>query len=106
MESAHAHTKPLDSQECRKLKKDASNIKRGRSMFRRCPSCKRLFQAEEVKREQLGNPYEVQVPGGRGIPKFVRVENFRITYKCKSCGHEWTDVSEKTLRDHLYLHKL
>jgi hypothetical protein len=75
-------------------------------MFRRCPSCKRLFQAEEVKREQLGDAYEVQVlDGTRAYPKFERVENFRITYKCKSCGYEWTDVSEKAIHDHLYLHK-
>jgi len=35
-------------------------------MFRRCPSCKGLFQAEEVKMEQLG-AYEVQEQGYRGI---------------------------------------
>jgi hypothetical protein len=59
---------------------------------------------ERVKREQLG-AYEVQGQGYRGSPTFERVENFRITYKCKSYGYEWTDVSEKTLHDHLYLHK-
>ncbi len=71
-------------------------------MFRRCPSCGQLFQAKEVKREQLENPYEVQVPGGRaGSTVNMRIENFRVTYKCKSCSHEWTDVSAKTLHDHL-----
>ena len=74
-------------------------------MFRRCPFCKHLLVAEEVKREQLGNPYEVQVQDARGDPTFERVENFRITYKCKSCGYEWTDVSEKTLHDYFYLHR-
>jgi len=73
-------------------------------MFRSCPSCKRLFQTEEVKREQLG-AYEFQGQDYRGNPTVEHVENFRITYKCKSCGYEWTDVSEKTLHDHLYLHK-
>lgn len=72
-------------------------------MFRRCPSCGRLFQAKEVKREQLGNAYEVQLPTNKGGFVNQRVENFRVTYKCKSCGHEWTDVSEKTLHDHLNL---
>ncbi len=72
-------------------------------MFRRCSSCGRLFQAKEIKREQLGNPYEVQVPaGGRGGGTVnMRIENFKVTYKCKSCGHEWTDVTAKTLHDHL-----
>jgi len=75
-------------------------------MFRRCPSCKRVFQAEEVKRGQLGNPFEVQGRDCRGSPTFERVENFRTTCKYKSCGYERIDMSEKTLRDHLYLHKL
>ncbi len=70
-------------------------------MLRKCPSCGRLFQAKEVRREQLENPYEVQVPAMRGGYVNERVENFRITYKCKSCGYEWTDVTEKTLHDHL-----
>ena len=73
-------------------------------MFQRCPSCKRLLQAEEVNREQLG-AYEVQGQDYRGNPTVEHIENFRTTYKCKSCGYEWTDVSEKTLHDHLYLHK-
>ena len=72
-------------------------------MFRRCPLCGRLFQAEEVKREQLENPYEIIEPGYRGGYRKERIENFRVTYKCNSCGHEWTDVSEKTLHDHLGL---
>ena len=72
-------------------------------MFRRCPLCGRLFQAEEVKREQLENPYEVIEPGYRGGYRKERIENFRVTYKCNRCGHEWTDVSEKTLHDHLGL---
>ncbi len=75
-------------------------------MFRKCPSCGRLFQAKEVKREQLENPYEVQVPAGRGGFVYERIENFRVTYKCKGCGHEWTDVSAKTLHDHLSSLKL
>ena len=72
-------------------------------MFRRCPSCRLLFQAKEIQRELLENPYEVQVPTGRGGYAHERIENFRVTYKCKSCGHEWTDVGEKTLHDHLKL---
>jgi hypothetical protein len=66
-------------------------------MFRRCPLCGRLFQAKEVNREQLENPYEVQVPKSKGGFQNDRIENFRITYKRNNCGHEWTDVNAKTL---------
>jgi uncharacterized Zn finger protein len=72
-------------------------------MFRKCPSCGRLFQAKEVKREQLENPYEVHVPTSKGGFVTERVENFRVTYKCKSCGNEWTDTIQNTLHDHLNL---
>lgn len=64
-----------------------------------------LFQAHEIKRERLVKPYEVQLTDYRATPHFERVENFRVTYKCKSCGYEWTDVDEKTLHDHLGFNK-
>lgn len=76
-------------------------------MFKRCPSCRSLFQAKEVKREQLENPYVVQDPGYRaGSYTYERIQNFRVTYKCNNCGHEWTEVTEKTLHDHLSALKL
>ncbi len=72
-------------------------------MFRKCPSCGRLFQAKEINREKLENPYEVKEPGYRGGYRTERIENFRVTFKCNSCGHEWTDIGQKTLHDHLRL---
>jgi hypothetical protein len=67
------------------------------------PLVQSAFQAKEVKREQLENPYEVRTPEVRGGFVYERIENLRVTYKCKSCGHEWTDVEAKTIHDHLKL---
>jgi hypothetical protein len=74
-------------------------------MVRKCPSCGRLFQAKEIKRETLG-AYEFREPGNRGGYIQGHAENFRVTFKCQSCCHEWTEVSEKTLHDHFKLPRL
>ncbi len=28
------------------------------------------------------------------VPSIVDVEDFQYTYKCKHCGHEWSEVHE------------
>jgi hypothetical protein len=64
-------------------------------MFRRCPSCKKLFEAVEVKKEVLGaNEFE---EGTRHGIRIGHVENVRVTFKCKNCDHEWTDIEQITL---------
>ncbi len=65
-------------------------------MFRRCPSCKKLFDDVEAKKEVL-EAYEVQEHGFHGSVKEIHVENIRVTFKCKNCGHEWTDINQKTI---------
>lgn len=68
--------------------------KRAKTMFRRCPSCKKLFEAVEVKREVLGaNDFQQQ--GLHGGTREMHVENIRVTFKCNNCDHEWTDVIQK-----------
>jgi hypothetical protein len=32
------------------------------------------------------------------VPSIVDVEEFQYAYKCKHCGHQWSEVREK-LRD-------
>jgi hypothetical protein len=64
-------------------------------MFRRCPSCKKLFDAVEVKTEVLGGN-EFEEPGRHGL-RVGHVENIKITFKCKNCGHEWSDLEQRTL---------
>jgi hypothetical protein len=64
-------------------------------MFRRCPSCKKLFEAVEVKTEVLG-ANEFEEPGRHGL-RLGHVENIKITFKCKNCGQEWTDIEQRTL---------
>jgi len=29
------------------------------------------------------------------VASIVDIEDFRFTYKCKHCGHEWSEVHEK-----------
>ena len=74
-------------------------------MFRRCPSCHFVFQAKEVKKELLGADTLVQKDYLAPAPmkwewqdnfdKETHVHTYRVTYKCKHCGHEWTDLSQK-----------
>jgi len=64
-------------------------------MFRRCPSCKKLFEAVEIKRDVLGaNEFEEE--GGRSGVKVGHVENIRVTFKCKNCDYKWTNIEQKT----------
>ena len=65
-------------------------------MFRKCPSCKKLFDSMEEKKEVLA-AYEVQEHTRYGAVRELHVENIRVTFKCKNCGYEWTDIDQKTI---------
>lgn len=65
-------------------------------MFRRCPSCHKMFEAIEEKKEVLG-AYEVQEHTRSGGVKEEHIENIRVTFKCKNCGYAWTDINQKTI---------
>ena len=76
-------------------------------MFRKCPSCRWFFQAKEVKRELLGADKLMQKDPliiaedymkwewQDNFDKETHVHTYRATYKCKHCGHEWTDLVQK-----------
>jgi rubredoxin len=69
-----------------------------------CPQCHRLFTKELEDKEFVGHDF-VEEPGepvglkgatrpGTWEPYFVRKEisRYRYRYKCKHCGHEWTEI--------------
>lgn len=82
------------------------------AFFRHCPSCGRRFEIRLVgKKEVDSDKFEENV--GRvdavgyglkalptvvqqNVPTIVDVEDFQYTYKCKHCGHEWSEVRETT----------
>ncbi|HVC26596.1 MAG TPA: hypothetical protein VND40_00405 [Nitrososphaerales archaeon] len=87
-----------------------------RAFFRHCPSCGRRFEIRLVKKEQVDseelneklerpvNPIIARamtpiLPTGAAptvlsndVPTIVDIEDFQFTYKCKHCGHEWSEV--------------
>jgi DNA-directed RNA polymerase subunit RPC12/RpoP len=86
------------------------------TFFRFCPSCGKRFHIKLVSKKLVGMQKEtfdekrvVAGPGpgsygARGggmltnptiveenVPVTVDVEDFQYSYRCKSCGHEWTE---------------
>lgn len=83
--------------------------------FRHCPSCGRRFHIKLVSKKMLAEHREtINEPGGllveqfrgsptlavyEGGPIFVDVEEFQYSYKCKHCGHEWSENRIKEQRE-------
>ena len=88
-----------------------------RTFFRHCPACGRRFEIRLVGKEledseafeEEARPARAATPAsvmGRSIvvptlvgqdkPTLVDVEEFQYAYKCKHCGHEWTEVRNVT----------
>jgi predicted nucleic acid-binding Zn-ribbon protein len=89
-----------------------------KTLLRYCPSCgkrfhirlvsKKLADAREVRTQVESRIGEI---GGRGsgvryavsqpllveenVPVTIDLEDFEYTYKCKQCGHTWTEVREE-----------
>jgi len=81
------------------------------TFFRHCPSCGRRFEirleskklskeerktarltpSRSIEWSELIEPLTVRV----GKPITVDVESFQYSYKCKHCGHEWSEVREE-----------
>jgi uncharacterized Zn finger protein len=92
-----------------------------KTLFRYCPSCGKRFQIRLVGKKMVSEREELSVEdteheaevwdtaalmggyGGDEIPVeleekepiTVELERFRYTYKCKHCGHVWTEIHEK-----------
>jgi len=98
------------------------------TLFRHCPSCGKRFEIRLVSKKLVGERKTTQevkqaavVPGGLGmggitgfggaygmgsytyveenVPLSIDVEDFNYTYKCKHCGHIWTELREKESKD-------
>jgi len=96
-----------------------------RTFFRHCPSCGRRFEIRLVKKEKVDseeleenldqaanslierttitNPVTPVLTGSpiklsEGAPSIVDIEDFRYTYRCNHCGHEWSEVHETEKR--------
>jgi len=84
-----------------------------KEFFRICPACGRRFHIKLVSKNLVDKKKEtVEVsqstlspaPGGyamtrmspvmveENIPIVVDVEEFQYSYKCKHCGHEWSEI--------------
>jgi DNA-directed RNA polymerase subunit RPC12/RpoP len=84
-----------------------------KTFFRHCPNCGRRFtiklmskKLERVDRQQeeLQQGVAEQVPVQsvpiileQNVPISVDIEEFRYVYKCKHCGHQW---SEERVEEH------
>ena len=91
----------------------------GLTFFRHCPACGKRFEIRLVKKElEKDEAHPEDIPrasapnltgpaAGMGaftfvpvvldenMPSMVDNEEFDYTYKCKHCGHTWTEVREK-----------
>ena len=83
------------------------------TFFRHCPSCGRRFEIRLISKREVGEESETWKTGkaavgmsGRResnlmlegehpviveVSEIEEVKEFRCNYKCKHCGHEWSE---------------
>jgi hypothetical protein len=81
-----------------------------KAFFRHCPSCGRRFEIRLVGKKMVGSeaslekeevfaaaPLNPPVPLvlKEGETALVDVEEFEYTYRCKHCGHLWSEIREQ-----------
>jgi len=78
-----------------------------RTFFRHCPSCGRRFEIRLVNKKLIDSelvesnmvqyaPALAPVVLESNVPMAVEVDDFRYTYRCKHCGHQWSEEHFKT----------
>jgi uncharacterized Zn finger protein len=80
-----------------------------RTFFRRCPACGRRFEIRLVNKKLIGSQQIesnveqygytstlVPVMLESNVPILVGVDDFGYTYRCKHCGHQWSEDRFKT----------
>jgi len=85
-----------------------------RKFFRRCPSCGRRFEIRVVSKklvgsEQVESTVKQYTAGSvsdplvleSDVPIVVEVDDFRYTYRCKHCGHQWSEERFKTQNEQI-----
>ena len=97
-----------------------------RTLFRFCPSCGKRFHIKLVgkklvddERETENETETIATPGAIGggftagamggygmplvveenVPVMIDIEKFEYSYKCKHCGHVWSETKTTTERD-------
>jgi len=83
-----------------------------RTFFRHCPGCGRRFEIRLVSKEEVDvSAHDEDLLRVEGVPEpsprpllleetspvTVEMEEFQYIYRCKHCGHEWTEIHEKTV---------
>jgi predicted nucleic acid-binding Zn ribbon protein len=98
------------------------------TFFRHCPNCGKRFEIRLVSKKLVDDRKTEQevkqaalVPGGliggatsgegrafgmggvtyveENVPLTIDVEDFNYTYRCKHCGHAWTELHEKESKE-------
>jgi hypothetical protein len=102
------------------LKGASRSVSEIKTFFRHCPSCGRRFHIQLVGRklveEDTINERETSTEAemdsslihstssvtqlGEGPPVLVDVKDFQYMYKCKHCGHGWSEKHEETQTFH------
>ena len=85
-----------------------------RAFFRHCPFCGRRFEIRLVNKKLIGSEQvESNVPQytpasfsnpvvlETNMPVVVEVDDFDYTYRCKHCGHQWSEERFKTQNEQL-----
>jgi len=89
-----------------------------RTFFRHCPSCGRRFEIRLVSKIEVSDDTgtwktsksdvgmsgrresSLMLEGGKPatveVPETEEVKEFMYNYKCKHCGHEWSEEGFKT----------
>jgi DNA-directed RNA polymerase subunit M/transcription elongation factor TFIIS len=91
-----------------------------RTFFRFCPSCGRRFHIKLIGKEVVEvdrvpgkaekpmmvsnqiSGYDVPMPVllEEGKPVMIDLEEYSYTYRCKHCGHEWTEKHIEEEQEH------
>ena len=79
-----------------------------KTFFRHCPCCGRRFEIRLVSKQPADSQSVVgtetirQAVGSlrptiveEHVPYLADIEDFRYSYRCKHCGHQWTEIHEK-----------
>jgi peptide subunit release factor 1 (eRF1) len=91
------------------------------TFFRHCPACGRRFEIRLVSKEMVDDEGELEEPKElppvgviswrrspgailstdtvNVLPELREREEIRYDYKCKHCGHEWSETRMRTTRE-------
>jgi hypothetical protein len=76
------------------------------TFFRHCPSCGRRFEIRLVGKKLVGERLETEERPlsylsyntsyynevEESVPLSVDVKEFQYAYRCKHCGHQWSEI--------------